>query len=48
MDNQSIKSLEQTLFEAKKFGLDPNYIRQLEQELNQRIQKYEAIEKRER
>ncbi|WP_405100112.1 hypothetical protein [Oceanobacillus sp. FSL H7-0719] len=46
MDNQSIKPLEQTLFEARKFGLDTNHIQQLEAELNQRIQKDKVIEER--
>lgn len=44
MDNQSIKYLEKTLFQAKKFGLDPNYIQLLEKELNHRIQKNKALE----
>ena len=44
MKNLSDKYLEETLLQAKKFGLDPNFIQQLESEFEWRVKK-EKLEK---
>jgi len=43
MENPSDKYLKEALFQAKKFGLDPIVIKQLESELEWRLQRNKAL-----
>jgi len=43
LKNQSDEYLKETLFQAKRFGLDPNFIQQLEADLNRRFRKNKTI-----
>ncbi len=44
MMNQSEKYLEETLLQAKRFGLQTNYIQKLESERNERLEKERALQ----